>query len=107
MVTYSPVLPTEVSTENLDSNSQCVFCGKQDIIRKMYIASLHTGVEKYPATGIRIFPIDPTSYVFLCEWCAHFDSKATRDAYTYWLLDQLMFNSAIGEGEISDYNGIL
>ena len=107
MVTYSPTLPTNLTKVNLYSNSQCVFCGKHDIIKRMYIASLDSGVEEYPATGTRVFPINPSSYVFLCQWCAHFDSKAERDIYTDWKLNDMIQQCIEWLIPASNYNGIL
>lgn len=94
MVTYSPPLP------DIYSNAQCPFCLKNDIVKNMYIATLD-------GEGVRVFPIEPDNYILLCQWCAQFDSKELRDLYTYWLFNQLIYDSISWEGEISEYNGIV
>ena len=91
---YSPPLP------DVDSNKACAFCEKNDIVHDMIIATLD-------GDGERVYPVEEDNYVLLCNWCAHFESKEERDIYTYWKLNELIYNSLIGEGEISDYNGIL
>ena len=93
MVTYSPPLP------DLYSNAQCPFCLKNDIVKNMYIATLDED-------GVRVYPIDPSNYVLLCQWCAHFESKIERDTDTFIILNDLIYNSIAGDGQMSDYNGV-
>lgn len=83
---------------DLYSNYECPFCGKNDIIKDMIIATI--------VDGVRVYPIDPANITFLCEWCAHFDSKEDRDEYTEWLLNELQYLSAIGESDVI-YNGVI
>jgi len=86
--------------KDLFSNYSCIFCSKNDIFKNMYIATLDS-------EGKRVFPIDPNNVVFLCKWCAHFDSKLDMENYTNWLLNQLIYKSLNYEIDTSYYNGVL